>query len=87
MVAISRIFERQVLHDLIDQVFEDHVAHVDFDLGLLKLIVQPLVLSLHDLAGKHLSEASFARLLKDLLVELFHGRDRSGTPSSHEEHL
>ena len=61
-------------HQLIDQVLQDHVAQVDFDLCLLILIVEPVVLLFHCLCGQDLRQSLLSVLLKELIIELLFDR-------------
>ena len=82
------LFGIQILHDLIDEVLKYHVANIYLDLRLLKLIVEPLMLGLHYLTGKHLCKPPLPGLLEDLLVELLNrGKDHGWELSADYENL
>ena len=55
---------------LFDELLEDHVTDVDLDLGLLKLVVEPLWLRLNHLTSKKLHQFLLSDLGEQLLVKL-----------------
>ncbi len=51
-------------------MLKDHVSHIDLDLGLLELVVEPLWLIFNHFASKQLHELLLTNVREKLIVEL-----------------
>lgn len=64
------LFAIQEVDCLLDQALEDHLTKVNAYLGLLKLVVEPLVLVLYYLLVEQVSQLDLAHVLRRLLDHL-----------------